>query len=237
MSPTEPVGERLAQAAMGVVYHGKEAYAGPTISGCSVAADTITITYNSSLLRGGAVGVKPYDGKSAFSAFRVLVDPHYWCSKTTFTVPMLGHQKEWFCDDPEAPNWGTCGTDVQCGAGPAAASVSGFAASPAVVAAAGNAEAAPAEVWMLVDVKSKSGTEVTLDLSKLPKGSKPIAVRYAWDNDKDSCCAALSSTTWCEPAACPIWDTKSGLPGNPFMAKIEGGKCACVAPQKCDGAS
>ena len=48
----------------------------------------------------------------------------------------------------------------------------------------------PAEVWVLVDVKAKSATEVTLDLSSLPKGSTPIALRYAWDNHADSCCAS-----------------------------------------------
>ena len=48
---------------------GTGAYAGPTISGCSVsqAGSSITVQFNSTLLRGGAVGVKPYDGVSAFS--------------------------------------------------------------------------------------------------------------------------------------------------------------------------
>ena len=67
-------------------------------------------------------------------------------------------------------------------------------------------------------------------------GWTPIALRYAWDNEKDSCCQSTGPTTWCEPAACPIFDTKSGLPGNPFIARIEGGKCKCVAPQSCDEA-
>ena len=39
----KPVGERLAAAAMGVVYGSSGAYAGPTISGCSVAAGSITV--------------------------------------------------------------------------------------------------------------------------------------------------------------------------------------------------
>ena len=145
---------------------------------------------------------------------------------------MLGHQKTWFCDDPEAPNWGHCGLDVQCGAGP----LSSGRSSPAVATEGKVSGKTATGVWILVDVKSKSASEVTLDLSKLPAGAKPIALRYAWDNEHDSCCAALGPTTWCEPAACPIWDKKSGLPGNPFMAKIVGGKCACVAPQQCDGA-
>jgi hypothetical protein len=61
-----------------------------------------------------------------------------------------------------------------------------------------------------------------------------LALRYAWDNEKDSCCQSTGATAWCEPAACPIWDTESGLPGNPFMAQVVAGKCKCVAPQVCD---
>ncbi len=38
----------------------------------------------------------------------------------------------------------------------------------------------------------------------------------------------------CVPASCPIWDPVSGLPANPFVAKLESGKCVCVDPQKCD---
>lgn len=34
-------------------------------------------------------------------------------------------------------------------------------------------------------------------------------------------------------AECPIMSS-SGLPANPFKAKIEQGKCSCVAPQVCD---
>jgi hypothetical protein len=34
-------------------------------------------------------------------------------------------------------------------------------------------------------------------------------------------------------AECPIMSS-SGLPANPFQAKIEQGKCSCVAPQVCD---
>ena len=64
----------MAAAAMGVVYGGKGAYAGPTLAGCTATVGSITLRFNSSLLRGGSVAVKQYDGKSSFSAMRALVD-------------------------------------------------------------------------------------------------------------------------------------------------------------------
>ena len=144
---------------------------------------------------------------------------------------MLGHEETWYCADKNAPNWGHCGDDVQCGAG----SINTTAATLTATAAAAAAAAAVqgAGVWMLVDVKSKSLSSVSLDLSRLPAGAAPLALRYAWDNDKDSCCQSTGPTASCPPAACPIYETTTGLPGNPFMAKIENGKCQCVAPQVC----
>ena len=144
---------------------------------------------------------------------------------------MEGVAGKQYCADPDAPAWGHCGGDVQCGAGGASRAAAAAVASRG----GGGLSAAPPEVWVLVDVKAKSGNSVSLDLSKL-NGATPIALRYAWDNEKDSCCQSTGPTTWCEPAACPIFDTKSGLPGNPFIARIEGGKCKCVAPQSCDEA-
>jgi hypothetical protein len=232
----EQVGERLATAAMGVVYGSSGAYAGPTIAGCSVGTAGIIIKYNASLLRGGTVGVKKYDGVSSFSAMRVLVDSKYWCSNTTVTPTLEGKAAQWMCSDDGAPDWGKCGGDVQCGGGQLLAPGGNSAPKLEAHAKRGDAEhqAPTAPVWVLVDVASKSDSSVILDLSKLPKGAQPIALRYAWDNDHDSCCKSSGPTKWCEPAACPIWDTKSGLPGNPFIAAIQKGKCKCISPQRCD---
>ena len=63
-------------------------------------------------------------------------------------------------------------------------------------------------------------------------GSTPVAVRYAWSNEVDSCCESLAPTQACQPEACPIYNKNSMLPGNPFSARIEGGKCVCI-PLKC----
>ena len=88
--------------------------------------------------------------------------------------------------------------------------------------------------WYQVDILSATASAVKIDLSQLPSGSTaPAGVRYAWG--VFDCCntgdSMLYVTGGCT-AACPITSTTS-LPANPFMSKIENGKCACVAPQVC----
>jgi hypothetical protein len=51
----KPVGDRLGQAAYNLVYGGKKAYTGPTLSGCSLTGGKLTVTFNSSLLVGDKV--------------------------------------------------------------------------------------------------------------------------------------------------------------------------------------
>eukprot|EP00040_Diaphanoeca_grandis_P042178 m.264329 g.264329 ORF g.264329 m.264329 type:complete len:830 (+) comp55607_c0_seq1:15-2504(+) len=225
----KPVGDRLAAAAAALVYGSTSAYAGPTIKGCSVAGDTITIRFNETLLRGGNVMVKPYDKPTVNSAMRVLIDERYFCNKTILIPKIDSQWPSWFCADEGAPEWGQCGGDVQCGAD--SSSNTRMRQQSAVLTSP------PQAPWVLVDIKSSSSTEVVLDLSSLPSGATPLAVRYAWDNDKDSCCPPLpqvGSLVPCAPGSCPIWDEVNKLPANPFIAMLDGGKCKCIAPQTCD---
>ena len=224
----KPVGERLAIAAMGVVYGATGDVSGPTVSGCSVSADSLTIRYNTTLLAGGAVGVKQYDGNTTFSAFTVLVDARYWCRETILAPTVNGRSGRWMCADPNAPSWSNCGNDVQCGDTKDIEHLVEL-SSPVDPAITGDT----AGVWMPVDVKALSDTSVVLDLSSL-NGASPVAMRYAWSNERDSCCESLGPTQECTPAACPIYNRGSGLPGNPFAARISGGKCVCIPPQTCD---
>lgn len=80
-------------------------------------------------------------------------------------------------------------------------------------------------------VGSTPGT-ITADISQLG-GQVPTAVKYAWGST--NCCdlsdPTLGMTHGCV-ANCPIMGSSS-LPANPFIAKITGGKCGCVAPQVC----
>ena len=84
-----------------------------------------------------------------------------------------------------------------------------------------------------VDILSGDDSSVTLDLSKL-NGTAPVAVRYSWGT-LDCCNRGDSKKFISEPCddVCPITSSPGRLPANPFIAKIVGGKCACVPPQVC----
>jgi hypothetical protein len=109
----------------------------------------------------------------------------------------------------------------------------------ACAAWAGNNATLPAGLldsqWTLLNYTlDTSGTAIHVDLA--PLGGRVLtAVRYAWGIV--DCCdhtdPNLYVTHGCV-AACPIMSS-SGLPANPFQAKIENGRCACVTPQVCDG--
>jgi hypothetical protein len=80
----KPVGDRLAQSAGVTVYGKPGAFTGPTISGCTVnaASNTVTVTFNASLLGADTVQVQsyppPFNNVSA-SSLAVLVDPKGFC--------------------------------------------------------------------------------------------------------------------------------------------------------------
>lgn len=102
--------------------------------------------------------------------------------------------------------------------------------------------------WAAVNISLSAADPLAVRLNLLPLGgATPLAVRYAW-GDADApeggsdvlCCAEkLEDGVECSPAACPIMAVDKaavygGLPANPFLAKIEGGKCVCPLPQRCD---
>eukprot|EP00756_Hemistasia_phaeocysticola_P019183 Hpha_TRINITY_DN15643_c1_g9::TRINITY_DN15643_c1_g9_i1::g.101267::m.101267/K05970/SIAE; sialate O-acetylesterase len=87
--------------------------------------------------------------------------------------------------------------------------------------------------WVRLDLKpGADGVSVTVDLKPL-NGTAPAALRYAWGIT--DCCDHSDPTLYVTHgcvANCPILGS-SGLPANPFIARIVGGKCECVAPQVC----
>jgi len=87
--------------------------------------------------------------------------------------------------------------------------------------------------WINLPITSADASSITVDLTPL-HGAKPTAVKYAWG--VIDCCDLLDPTTFTSKpciANCPVMSS-SGLPANPFIAKITGeGKCECVAPQQC----
>ena len=93
-------------------------------------------------------------------------------------------------------------------------------------------------------IPGTEGGAVTLSLtpaqiSAAASGSL-VAVRYAWPlGDRgDTCCPSSNVTNGlqvCAPGSCPIKTATSLLPGNPFYAMLVSRRCACNAPQLCDG--
>jgi hypothetical protein len=95
--------------------------------------------------------------------------------------------------------------------------------------------------WVQVDIKEGSAPNtVEVDLTK----AKGVAfgIRYGWLNG-GACCSKMTApgdvtnpnAQMCPIKQCPLMLKTSGLPANPFMAKITTeGKCECMPPQKCD---
>ena len=87
--------------------------------------------------------------------------------------------------------------------------------------------------WVAVDILSADATSVGVDLSKLPAGKTAVAVRYSWG--VFDCCNTGDPMLYVDKPcdnACPI-TSSSNFPANPFIAKIVGRACSCVAPQVC----
>ena len=97
------VGARLAQAAWSVVYgHDDVPSTGPVMSGCSKSARAITVKFNTSLLKGGAIAVRDYNQTEEASVFWVLVDspiPDDASKNWLYT-----NRQPWWGDDSEWKN-------------------------------------------------------------------------------------------------------------------------------------
>ena len=89
-----------------------------------------------------------------------------------------------------------------------------------------------ATAWEPVDVRALPGSshEVVVDLAPL-MGEAVHALRYAW-SEKLCCVEERGNRKACKSAACPVV-ASGGLPANPFLARIVGGRCECMLPQVC----
>jgi hypothetical protein len=101
-----------------------------------------------------------------------------------------------------------------------------------------------------VALGSAAGT-ITVTLPAGVTSDSVTAVRYAWGttnatdaggaipNGKDiTCCEGNGDDMPCVPGQCPLHAAEplapfGGLPIDPFLAKIVGGKCLCPEPQMC----
>lgn len=203
------MGDRLGTAAYNLVYGGKGAVTGPTLSGCSLVGGKLTVSFNTSLLAGDKVVLQKY-GKGTSSKYG-MVGGSYLDVQTN---------ADNFCLEPGHDLTGAVVCHTWAGG-------TGKPINTTSTTLDGG--------WTtgLDFVLSADGASITVDLSPL-NGTAPTAVRYAWSivNCCDMNDPELYVSKPCGPASCPIMST-SNLPANPFLAKIVNGNCECVAPQVC----
>jgi len=212
----KPVGDRLGRAMVNTVYGGAGAFTGPTLAGCAAAGATLTVQFNASLMRGDVLALQPLQAAGG-SQLWVQTNATLFCLET---ICMINATTQGCANiDPSNPRKGPA---FYC---PTWAGGDGATLYPSGVLDSG---------WVQLNfTAAASNTAIEVDLTPL-QGAAPTAVRYAW-GDVDCCDHTdpnLYVTSGCI-ARCPIMSS-SGLPGNPFSAKINAaGTCECVAPQVC----
>jgi hypothetical protein len=209
------VGQRLARAAYNLVYGGTRAFTGPTLAGCTASGSTLTINFNTTLLRGERLALQSIINAGGSQLF-VQTNATLFCMESQCVT----NASSGGCVTPPPHQ----ATPYVC---PVYAGGDGVTQLPGKEFGSG---------WVQLNfTAAPSGTAILVDLSPL-NGTVPTAVQYAWG--LPSCCdnrhdPDLYVTHGCI-ANCPIMSS-SGLPANPFQARIVAGKCQCVAPQVCDG--
>ena len=210
------VGDRLGRAMVNTVYGGAGAFTGPTISSCSSASGTLTIAFNTTLLRGDTLALQPMQRAGGSHLF-VQTNASLFCMESLCFVNVTsGHCAQL---DPANPK---AGTAYYC---PTWAGGDGTTLYPDNTFDKG---------WVQLNfTAAASGTAIVVDLAPL-NGTAPTAVQYAWGYV--DCCDHSDPNLYVNSpciAQCPIMSS-SGLPANPFQMKITAtGTCECVAPQVC----
>lgn len=218
-----PVGERLGVAAYNTIYGGSGAFTGPTLSSCAVAGTSLTIQFNSTLLRGDTLALQSLQRAGGSQLF----------VQTNASL---------FCLEPQCVLNASSAGGASCAYINPANPRTGYAYyCPTWAGGEGeNGLVVPKGVldsgWVSLNFTAAAtggDSAITVDLTPLA-GVAPTAVRYAWG--MVDCCDHTDPDLYVKYgciAQCPIMSS-SGLPGNPFSAKIvAGGTCECVAPQVC----
>ena len=217
----KPVGERLARGAFNSAYGGKGAVTGPTIASCTLAGATLSVAFDTGLLKGDSVVLQPI-----YPVSPAAKPERYWA----FGGSLMWAQTNasLFCSEPQCVMNATSGrcavTKPLQELCPTWAGGDGVTTLPA-----GSYNSA----WTMLKYQlSASGTGVDVDLSPL-NGTAPTALKYAFD--MLWCCNATDPTLYVTHGCieeCPIMSS-SRLPANPFIAKVVGNACECLAPQVC----
>eukprot|EP01052_Picozoa_sp_SAG31_P009134 SAG31_NODE_474_length_15176_cov_7.362340_12_plen_385_part_00 len=235
------VGRRLATAAYNSVatYGGKSALTGPTIAGCSLnlEADVLTINFDSKMLRGDVVKLQNYSQPNFTPYYHGHGNPgwhggsqlYVQTKSSSFCVETMHVNESDPTSDVYCPTWsgGMGKSDTQPTPTGRFPTFNGSGATPISDATNFNMG------WINLPIKAgPNSASIIVDLSPLD-GAAPTAVKYAW-GIIDCCDLTDPATFTSKPciANCPIMGS-SGLPANPFMAKIHNGRCQCVPPQEC----
>jgi hypothetical protein len=250
-----PIGERLATAAMGVVYgsnHG--AATGPTLASCARHGGQLLLNFSRALLNGERVIVhKKAAGGQQLSLLQVLTKKDSFClqpmqrcgggrqsntSSASQPRACKPTEREWFC--PKALGYEYDPVSLQRGG-----------LEDVVPVLGSNAAYMPPDNatwetdWVTVDIAESDHFthQVVASLGAHLRDAPIHAVRYAWgvvsaDTSEAHCSkveddALTGLSRPCEPVA-PI-SASGGLPANPFLARVVNDHCVCIPPQECSG--
>lgn len=233
-----PVGQRLARAAFNTAYGGTKAFTGPVLAGCTLSASSLTILFNTTLLRGDKVTLQPYATPNFTPYYHGFANPAFHSGSQLYVQTVASS----FCTEYLSTNLTNSSSPVYCptwagGVGIGSTRPAPQGRFPSFGGSGMTPTSDPSqfnEGWINLPITAgPTENSINVDLKPL-KGAVPTAVRYAWG--LIDCCDLtdpdIYSVHGCI-ANCPVMSS-SGLPANPFIAKIKGGKCACVEPQLCD---
>lgn len=233
-----PVGRRLADACFNTVYEGKAPFTGPVLAGCSLTPTTLTIKFNTTLLRGGKVVLQPYTKPNFTPYFHGHGNPQFHSGSMLYVQTVASS----FCTEYLQVNMTNSSSPVYCptwagGVGPSSTKPAPSGRFPSFGGNGMTPTSDPNEFnmgWINLPISAgPTPASISVDLAPL-KGAVPTSVRYAWGIV--DCCDLTDPNIYSEHgciANCPIMGN-TGLPANPFIAKIKDNKCECVSPQVCD---
>lgn len=232
-----PVGVRLGKAAAVTVYGGAGAATGATLSGCSLSGTTLTVKFNQTLLSTDSIVVQPLN--VTMSPFMVLTNASAFCVEPVVTClipnakPCPPGNSTYVCSDGKVMPPGFLVESAPhhpIRVDPPAGS-DAWIVDETVERLGGHGPPNPFDQWVQVPVgKGSTAGTVSVDLTGV--NGTVVAIRYGFKGS--GCCDGNGITEPCKIEQCPIMSAPSGFPANPFIAKISGGKCQCVAPAVCD---
>ena len=215
------------------MFGGTAAYTGPTLAGCALDAtqstsgsNTLTINFDTTLLRGDTVVVQDF-GLPNFTPYYHGHGNPMWNGGSQLYVQTKASS---FCLEVQPLDPSNASSPVYCptwagGVGKSDTRPASVGRFPTFGGSGMTPDSDPNQFnqgWINLPLaKGSTSSSVTVDLSPL-KGAVPTAVKYAWGIL--NCCDITDPTTFTSKdciANCPVMGS-TGLPANPFIAKIAG---------------